>query len=45
MRPGFSIKTGCPGPGVYDLALEDKPVMLISHALGEVRLGRGGWKW
>ncbi|KAJ1451092.1 hypothetical protein M885DRAFT_499772 [Pelagophyceae sp. CCMP2097] len=23
------------GPGVYDLPLEEKPVMLISHALGE----------
>jgi len=28
----FGIQT--PGPGVYDLPLEDKPVMLISHALG-----------
>ena len=29
----FGVQT--PGPGVYDLPLEDKPVMLISHALGE----------
>lgn len=29
----FGVQT--PGPGVYDLPLEKKPVMLISHALGE----------
>jgi len=29
----FGVQT--PGPGVYDLPLEEKPVMLISHALGE----------
>ena len=29
----FGVQT--PGPGVYDLAIKDKPVMLISHALGE----------
>jgi hypothetical protein len=29
----FGVQT--PGPGVYDLPLADKPVMLISHALGE----------
>jgi predicted NAD/FAD-binding protein len=29
----FGVQT--PGPGVYDLPLDKKPVMLISHALGE----------
>jgi len=29
----FGVQT--PGPGVYDMPLKDKPVMLISHALGE----------
>mmetsp|Transcript_30613 Transcript_30613/g.71536 ORF Transcript_30613/g.71536 Transcript_30613/m.71536 type:complete len:813 (-) Transcript_30613:23-2461(-) len=29
----FGVQT--PGPGVYDMDLKDKPVMLISHALGE----------
>jgi predicted NAD/FAD-binding protein len=29
----FGVQT--PGPGVYDLPLDEKPVMLISHALGE----------
>jgi len=29
----FGVQT--PGPGVYNLPLEQKPVMLISHALGE----------
>jgi hypothetical protein len=29
----FGVQT--PGPGVYDLPIKDKPVMLISHALGE----------
>lgn len=29
----FGVQT--PGPGVYDLPLHKKPVMLISHALGE----------
>jgi len=29
----FGVQT--PGPGVYDLPLNKKPVMLISHALGE----------
>lgn len=29
----FGVQT--PGPGIYDLQLKDKPVMLISHALGE----------
>ena len=29
----FGVQT--PGPGVYDLPLDQKPVMLISHALGE----------
>jgi len=29
----FGVQT--PGPGVYDLPLQEKPVMLISHALGE----------
>ena len=29
----FGIQT--PGPGIYDLPLDQKPVMLISHALGE----------
>ena len=29
----FGVQT--PGFGVYDLPVEDKPVMLISHALGE----------
>lgn len=29
----FGVQT--PGPGVYDLELNEKPVMLISHALGE----------
>ncbi|KAL3767853.1 hypothetical protein ACHAW5_008155 [Stephanodiscus triporus] len=29
----FGVQT--PGPGVYDLSLDRKPVMLISHALGE----------
>ncbi|KAH8052769.1 hypothetical protein JL722_9902 [Aureococcus anophagefferens] len=41
----FGIQT--PGPGVYDLPLDKKPVMLISHALGEGKkidetLVRGG---
>jgi hypothetical protein len=29
----FGVQT--PGPGVFDIPLEKKPVMLISHALGE----------
>ena len=29
----FGVQT--PGPGVYDMPLDKKPVMLISHALGE----------
>ena len=29
----FGVQT--PGPGVYDLPLDEKPAMLISHALGE----------
>jgi len=29
----FGVQT--PGPGVYDLPLDKKPVMLISHALGD----------
>lgn len=29
----FGVQT--PGPGIYDLPLDKKPVMLISHALGE----------
>ena len=29
----FGVQT--PGPGIYDLPLDQKPVMLISHALGE----------
>lgn len=29
----FGVQT--PGPGVFDLSIKDKPVMLISHALGE----------
>jgi len=29
----FGVQT--PGPGVFDLPLDKKPVMLISHALGE----------
>jgi cytochrome b involved in lipid metabolism len=29
----FGVQT--PGPGVYDLPLDQKPVMLISHALGD----------
>lgn len=29
----FGVQT--PGPGIYDLPLDEKPVMLISHALGE----------
>lgn len=29
----FGVQT--PGPGVFDLPVQDKPVMLISHALGE----------
>lgn len=29
----FGVQT--PGPGVFDMPLEKKPVMLISHALGE----------
>jgi len=29
----FGVQT--PGPGVYDLPLDKKPVMLISHSLGE----------
>jgi len=41
----FGIQT--PGPGVADLKLDEKPVMLISHALGEgkkidANLVRGG---
>ena len=28
----FGIQT--PGPGIYDFPLDQKPVMLISHALG-----------
>merc|ERR1719253_463736 len=29
----FGVQT--PGPGVYDMPLSEKPVMLISHALGD----------
>ena len=29
----FGVQT--PGPGIYDLPLDQKPVMLIGHALGE----------
>lgn len=29
----FGVQT--PGPGVYDMKLEEKPVMLVSHSLGE----------
>jgi predicted NAD/FAD-binding protein len=29
----FGVQT--PGPGVYDMKLSEKPVMLISHSLGE----------
>ena len=29
----FGVQT--PGPGIYDLPLDKKPVMLISHSLGE----------
>merc|ERR1719313_662969 len=29
----FGVQT--PGPGVYDMDLDEKPVMLISHSLGE----------
>jgi len=29
----FGVQT--PGPGIYDLKLDEKPVMLISHSLGE----------
>jgi len=44
-RYNFGIQT--PGPGVADLKLDEKPVMLISHALGEGKkidsnLVRGG---